>query len=125
MEEKEHLVEEQALADYIKENWPWFEIEIEKPLREIFPMPDNPGLKHIWKHGHADVLVKHHNIPVCIYEPGGSHHFDEKQARNDRRKYMLCKKNDCECIHMVANIDKGLSQRKYRQLIRKGLASHL
>ena len=114
-------MEEEALAEYIKSKWFWFEVKVKVPLKNVFPKPENKGLKHMWKYGHADVVVYHHGKPICIYEPGGSQHLEEKQARNDRRKYMLCKKNDCNCIHMMTGIQNNLSKRKYRQLIRKGL----
>jgi hypothetical protein len=87
-------------------------------LKRLFAEPGNKGLKHIWKYGSADLVVWKKDKLVCIIEPGGSHHFtDEKQIKNDKRKWMLCEKNGVRCMKMANGLVFGLSNRQRRKLL--------
>jgi len=103
---------------YINNTWPCLGTRTHVRLNELFPEPENKGLKHIWKYGHADVVVERNSKVVAVLEPGGNHHLqDEKQRRNDRRKYKLCDINGVRCLHYMNNIRDGLSNRKWRSMI--------
>ena len=86
-------------------------------LRELFPEPDNAGLRHIWKYGAADLVVYRCDKAVCIIEAGGAHHFEDKQSLNDRRKWKLCEINGVGCMTMMNGLMDGLSNRKWRSLL--------
>ena len=86
-------------------------------LSELFPKPDNPGLQHIWRYGSADLLVYRGSKPVAIIEPGGGHHFEEKQSLNDRRKWKLAELHGVRCLNMMNGLQARLSKRKWRELI--------
>lgn len=113
------------IQEYINKTWSkLFYAELEKPLKDIFPEPENRGLKHIWKYGSADIVVRRKlNNEIClILEPGGAHHFnDEKQVKNDKRKWKLCEINNVECVHLVNSLKKNLSNRKWRNFLGKFL----
>src|SRR4051812_13847853 len=101
MDEPRSIITEEALRikGYINLKWPQFRVEVEQQLRNILPKPTNYGLAHIWKYGAADLVVYLGNKLICIFEPGGSQHFtDEKQIKNDKRKWMLCHKNGVRCL---------------------------
>ena len=79
--------EAKAIKAYIEQAWPrLFCVKLEVPLSEVFSEPENTGLKHIWRHGCADLVVFRNAEPLAIIEPGGGQHFDQKQSLNDRRK---------------------------------------
>lgn len=122
---KKDVITEEARAykAYIENTWGnLFRVELEIPLKELFPKPTNTGLNHIWKYGSADVVVYRGDKLVAIFEPGGSHHLnDEKQMKNDRRKWMLCKKNGIPCTFIMNGVAFNLSNRKQRQLFGKTL----
>lgn len=109
--------EVKKLHDYIENNFPHFELELEVPLKKLFPEPENKGLKHIWKYGAADLVAKRNNKIVAIFEPGGKHHWEERQSLNDRRKYKLCEINGVGCLTMMNSVLGNLSKRKLRKLI--------
>lgn len=106
-----------ALEKYINKTWPKFVTQKEIALRDLFPKPENSGLKHIWTYGSADLVVFKDDKPICIFEPGGRQHFDEKQHKNDARKFKLVELNKCKCLHMMNNVVDGLSKRQLRRLI--------
>ena len=108
--------EARQLEVFINDHFPKFETELEVHLQDIFPMPENKGLKHIWTYGSADLVVRRNGKLVAIFEPGGSHHWEEKQSLNDRRKWKLCDINGVQCLGMMNNVLK-LSNRKLRRLI--------
>ena len=105
------------LENYINKTWPKFVTQKEIALKDLFPEPENRGLKHIWRYGAADLVVYRNNQPTYIIEPGGSHHFDEKQHKNDARKFKLCELNNCRCLHIMNNSTNRLSGRQLRKLI--------
>lgn len=118
------LVTEEAIRvkDYINKTWPKFRVELEKKLNSLFPEPKNVGLKHIWKYGSADIVVYKDDKIIAIFEPGGSHHFqDEKQIKNDKRKYMLCNINGVNCLKFANSVIYNLSKRQMRKLFGKYL----
>lgn len=105
---------------FINNTWPKLKTKLEVPLRDIFPKPENVGLKHIWTYGAADVVVYNGTKIVAVFEPGGSHHFtDDTQKRNDRRKYMLCKKNEVRYLKFANSVISSLSKRQMRKLFGK------
>lgn len=108
---------------YIKYFWPnKFNFKREVPLKILFPEPKNKGLRHIWKYGHADLLVFKREKLITIFEPGGGQHLkDKKQIKNDRRKFMLCSKNKIFCCQILNNSLENLSKRKQRNLLGKVL----
>jgi hypothetical protein len=111
-------LEEVLLEAYINKTWPKLKTRREIPLKDLFPEPDNKGLKHIWKYGHGDVVVEKDDKILAIIEPGGSHHLkDEKQKRNDRRKFKLCEQNGARCLHYMNGVLEGLPSRKRRSMI--------
>lgn len=109
---------------FIQKNWINFDVILEVPLRELFPKPDGIGLKSIWEHGSADVVIYHKqsgNI-VAIFEPGGCHHFtDPLQIKRDKRKWKLCQINGVRCFRYANNLLKDLSNRKKRRMFGKFL----
>lgn len=105
------------LEHYINETWPRFKTQKEIALQDLFPEPTNIGLKHIWRYGSADLTIFHNNQPICVLEPGGTQHFDERQYKNDARKFKLCELNNCRCLHMMNGLVNRLSKRKIRRLI--------
>lgn len=115
----EQIITEEVkkLETYINKTWPKFTTQKEIALKDIFPEPENKGLKHIWKYGSADLIVFYNNKPVCILEPGGRQHFDEKQHKNDARKFKLCELNNCRCLHMMNRLIDRLSKKQFRKLI--------
>lgn len=107
-----------SIKTYINETWPNFRVELEEYLRDILPQPRNKGLNHIWKYGSADVVVRKDEKIVAIFEPGGSAHFqDEKQMKNDRRKWKLCELNNIRCLRIANGVLDRLSKRQKRKLI--------
>jgi hypothetical protein len=102
---------------YINATWPRFATQKEVRLSKLFPEPDNTGLRHIWKFGSADLVVYRDGKPVSIIESGGTHHFEEKQSLNDRRKWKLAEINGVRCLTMMNGLMEGLSKRKWRLLL--------
>lgn len=105
------------LEVFINDNFPRFNTELEVPLYKLFQEPENKGLKHIWKYGSADLVVRKDDELIAVMEPGGKHHWEERQSLNDRRKYMLCQKNGVRCLNMMNSVVKQLSKRQLRKLI--------
>ena len=97
---------------YINRTWKHLSTEKEIRLNKLFPEPENVGLKHIWRYGSADLIVYRHKKPVCIIESGGSHHWEEKQSLNDRRKWKLAEVNGVRCLTMMNGMMERLSNRK-------------
>ena len=97
--------------------WPQFTTRKEVRLRELFPEPDNDGLRHIWKYGAADLVVYRRDKAVCIIEAGGAQHFEDKQSLNDRRKWKLAEQNGVGCLTMMNGLMARLSKRKWRNLL--------
>lgn len=115
-------MDEQGLKEYIEKTWQGkFEVKIKVPLKDLFSEPEGKGLKRLWKAGHADVAVFRNGKLLAVLEPGGAHHFEEKQSLSDRRKYMLCKLNGVNCLFFIANVPEKLSRRKFRNMIRRVL----
>jgi hypothetical protein len=106
-----------SIKEYIERTWKFFYVKVERPLRELFPEPENKGLKHIWKYGSADLIIYRNNKIICIIEPGGSHHWEEKQQLNDRRKWKLCEINGVRCLRMMNGLQDQLSKKKWRNLL--------
>jgi len=114
-----------AIKDYINSKWGnLFTVETERPLSKLFPKPENPGLKHIWTYGSADIVIYRKGRPVAIIEPGGQHHFEEKQSLNDRRKWKLAELNGVKCLFVMNGVMRSLSNRKWRSLLGKFLFSN-
>lgn len=114
--------EQRSIATYIERTWPGrFKVEVGLRLSRLFPEPENTGLKHIWKYGEADIIVYRDEKPVAIIEPGGAHHFEEKQSLNDRRKWKLAEQNEVRCLSMMNGLQARLSKRKWRALIGRTL----
>jgi hypothetical protein len=67
-------------------------------LSSVFPESENVGLRHIWKWGSADLIVYRHGKLICLIESGGSHHWEEKQSPNDRRKWKLAEIIGIRCL---------------------------
>ncbi|MEJ0090609.1 MAG: hypothetical protein WDM80_12820 [Limisphaerales bacterium] len=110
--------EAETIKAYIEQKWSrLFCVKLEVPLKQVFNEPENSGLKHIWRYGSADLVVFRGNKPVAIIEPGGAHHFDEKQSLNDRRKWKLAEQNGVRCLHVMNDVMDSLSKRKWRALI--------
>jgi hypothetical protein len=47
----------------------------------------------------------------------GSHHWEDKQSLNDRRKWKLAEINGVRCLTMMNGIMERLSNRKWRALL--------
>ena len=105
------------IEEYINKTWKHLSTEKELRLNKVFPQPVNVGLKHIWRYGSADLVVSRHGKPVCIIESGGSHHWEEKQSLNDRRKWKLAEINGVRCLTMMNGMMGRLSNRKWRNLL--------
>ena len=115
---KEIITEDvRQIEKYINTTWRRFNTEKEVKLSKLFPEPENKGLRHIWKYGSADLVVSKDGKPICIIESGGSHHWEEKQSLNDRRKWKLAEINGVRCLTMVVGMKKRLSNRKWRALL--------
>ncbi len=106
-----------TIERYINATWKQFETEKEVRLNKLFSEPENKGLKHIWRYGSADLVISKDGKTVCIIESGGSHHWEEKQSLNDRRKWKLAEINGVRCLTMVVGIKQRLSNRKWRALV--------
>jgi len=122
--EENKLITETAkkVKEYIKKTWPKFNPVLEIPLCDLFSDPGKGGLQSIWKHGSADVVVYSGDKIVAIFEPGGSHHFqDPKQIRRDRCKYKLCQINGVECFRFANSLFDALSNKKRRAMFGKFL----
>lgn len=114
--------EQRAIAAYIEQTWPGrFHVELGVKLSGVFPEPENKGLRHIWRYGEADIVVYQRETPIAIIEPGGAHHFEEKQSLNDRRKWKLAEQNSVRCLTMMNGLQARLSKRKWRALIGRAL----
>ncbi len=110
--------EAKQIKDFIDSTWgKHFQTELEKPLSNLFPEPENDGLRHIWRYGSADIVVYKSGKVIAIIEPGGSHHFEEKQSLNDRRKWKLAEINGVRCVGMMNGIMDQLSKRQWRNLL--------
>ena len=105
------------IEKYINSTWKQFITQKEVRLNRLFPEPENVGLRHIWRYGSADLVVYRNIKPVCIIESGGSHHWEEKQSLNDRRKWKLAEQNDVRCLTMMNGLMQRLSNRKWRTLL--------
>jgi len=106
------------IKDFIESEWGHlFDVKLEVRLNGIFPEPVNRGLRHIWTYGTADLVVSRGGSPVAIIEPGGSHHWENRQRLNDRRKWMLAEKNGVACIHIMNGVVSGISRRQTRQML--------
>ena len=115
---REIITEEiRKIEAYINSTWEQFTTRKEVKLRELFPEPDNTGLRHIWKYGSADLVVSKDGKPVCIIEAGGAQHWEDKQSLNDRRKWKLCEVNGVRCLTMMNGLMASLSKRKWRELL--------
>jgi len=109
-----------AVGDMIQTFWPnRFQLKFEVPLHEIFPQPQNPGLEHIWRFGRADLLAlsQKHQSAITLIELHGAHHWQARQARNDRRKYTLARENGVGCLCLYNSVVDRLSRRKMRGLL--------
>lgn len=109
-----------AIAATIQSFWPErFGLRYEVRLRDLFPEPENDGLRHIWRYGRADLVVTRPKSAkiVSLIELHGEHHWTEKQARNDRRKYMLARENEVECLALYNSIVDRISRRQMRGLL--------
>lgn len=112
--------EAKLIASYLEKTWPTAEVLLEQRLSSFLPKPTNTGLLHIWKYGSADIVVKRRNKVVAVLEPGGSAHFqDERQMKNDRRKWKLCNINGVACLKIANGVFVKLTNRQKRQLIGK------
>ena len=109
------------IEKYINNTWKQFITQKEIRLRKLFPEPENIGLKHIWKYGSADLVAYKNDKAICIIESGGSHHWEEMQNLNDRRKWKLAEQNGVRCLTMMNGLMQGLSKRKWRTLLGKYL----
>ncbi len=105
------------IASYINSTWKEFETGLEVRLRDLFPQPQNPGLKHIWTYGTADVVVYRGRRLICIIEPGGAYHWGDHQSLNDRRKWKLAQLNGVKCLGIMNGLMRRLSKRKWRALL--------
>jgi hypothetical protein len=105
------------IEKYINNTWKQFTTEKEVRLSKLFTEPENTGLRHIWRYGSADLVVYREGKPICIIESGGSHHWEEKQSLNDRRKWKLAEINGVRCLTMMVGIRNRLSNRKWRGLL--------
>jgi len=100
--------------------WKQFTIKLEVPLSELFPEPEKGWVKHIWKHGSADLCVFHSNKLICIIEAHGHHHFsNKKQIMNDKRKAKLCQINNIGCLQVANSVRDTIARRKWRRLLGK------
>tara|TARA_R100000027_G_scaffold61606_1_gene53113 strand:- start:8326 stop:8787 length:462 start_codon:yes stop_codon:yes gene_type:complete len=107
------------VAALIESFWPGkYNLRFEVPLKELFPEPENHGLLHIWKHGRADLVVNFEKTGkvVSLIECHGAHHWGEKQARNDRRKYMLARENNVSCLCIYNSVTGRISRKMIRNL---------
>ena len=102
---------------YINRTWKHLSTQKEIRLNKIFPEPENVGLKHIWRYGSGDLVVSRHGKPVCIIESGGSHHWEEKQSINDRRKWKLGEINSVRSLTMMNGMMGRISNRQWRTLL--------
>jgi hypothetical protein len=109
------------IESYINKTWTRVITKTEVPLKDLFPEPRNPGLKHIWKWGAADLVVFACKTPICIIEPGGSHHWEERQMKNDRRKWKLAELNGVNCLFIMNHVVGRLSKRQLRGLLGKNV----
>lgn len=110
--------EARSIEKFINLTWKKFDTELEVRLKELFPEPKNTGLQHIWRYGSADIVVRKDGEIVCLIEPGGAHHLqDEKQMRNDRRKWKLSEINGVRCLFLMNGLYGTLSNRRWRRLI--------
>jgi len=115
---KEIITEDiKQIESYINETWKQFFTQKEVRLNKLFSEPENKGLKHIWRYGSADLVVYKDNKPICIIESGGSHHWEEKQSLNDRRKWKLAEQNGVRCLTMMNGLMQRLSNSKWRTLL--------
>lgn len=120
--EENKLITETArkVKSYIQKTWPQFEVHLEMPLKLLFPDPGKGGLKSIWEHGAADVVIYKNKKLIAILEPGGAHHFlDPKQIRRDKRKWKLCQINGVKCFRFANSLFFSLSNRKLRSMFGK------
>jgi hypothetical protein len=107
-----------SIKEYIEHTWgKLFQVQLEVKLNKIFSEPENTGLKHIWKYGSADVVVYRDGKPHAIIEVGGSHHWEEKQSLNDRRKWKLADINNVRGINMMNQLMSSVSKRKFRAML--------
>ena len=102
---------------YINRTWKHLSTEKEIRLKKVFAEPENIGLKHIWRYGSADLVVSRHGKPVCIIESGGSHHWEEKQSLNDRRKWKLAEINGVRCLTMMNGMTVSLATCLFREYL--------
>tara|TARA_R100000027_G_scaffold64353_1_gene57743 strand:- start:486 stop:947 length:462 start_codon:yes stop_codon:yes gene_type:complete len=110
------------IAGLIESFWPGkYDLRYEVKLSEIFPEPENHGLLHIWRYGRADLVVNFARTGriLSIIELHGAHHWTEKQAKNDRRKYMLAKENGVAGLCMYNSLIGRISRKKMRNLLGK------
>jgi hypothetical protein len=110
------------LYHYLRKTFnPKLRFEIKKPLRELFPKPENKWLLSIWNYGHADISVFRHGGLVTIIEPGGWYHAkDKKQRINDLKKDTLCKINKVNCLRIFNNVvENDLGNPKFKKLLKK------
>ena len=115
----------EKISDYIINKYNLkVSIETKKPLRELFPKPENKWLSTIWSHGHADISVYRHGELKCIIEPGGSAHLREaRQISADKRKDRLCKLNGVNVLRLMNSVINCLDHPKTKRLFRKYIYS--
>jgi hypothetical protein len=110
--------EARAYKDYIESKWGHlFHVELEKPLRDLFPKPEQKFLHSIWRLGAADIVVFKNSKPICVLEPGGRQHYDEVQAKRDARKQKLCSLNNVKCLHIMNGTMSRVSKRQWKKFI--------
>ena len=109
--------EEIKIREYVDRTWPEFHTTSGDKLSTLFPEPKNKGLKHIWTYGHSDISVFRKKELICLIEPGGSHHFEEHQSLNDRRKWKLAEINGVKCLHLMNGVVEDLSKRQIRKVL--------
>ena len=109
--------EEIRIREYVEKEWPKFQVGSGIKLSKLFPEPTNTGLKHIWKHGHADISVSFKGKLICLIEPGGGQHFEEHQHLNDKRKWKLAEINGVRCLHLMNGVVEDLSKRQIRKVL--------
>ena len=115
----------EAIASGVRELFPFVEVRLWVPLKELFGEPKGKGLARFrMAPSHADLALFHKGRCVAIIEPGGGQHADDpKQRLRDKKKDQLCWINQVNVVRCFNSELTNLKSRAWRKMIRAAIFS--
>ena len=112
-----------AVAMRIGELFPFLEVQLWVPLKELFPKPDEEILARFRRSpSHADIAIFHRGRCVAIVEPGGAHHAgDHRQRVRDGKKDQLCWRNGTNVVRFFNSELVNMRKPAWKKMLRAAI----